>query len=69
MLKNPNGNRTQAACILIEQFRRKGYNCEEIKDEDVTILIMTHEKKPIAAPFKTPSQVVKDSYRNFIKAN
>jgi len=69
MNKNPNESRTQPACILIEQFRRKGYNCKEIKDLDVTILILTHEKKPVAPDFKMPSTVVKDSYRNFIKSN
>jgi|KBSSwiStaDraftv2_1062776.scaffolds.fasta_scaffold3927277_1 hypothetical protein len=43
MYANPNENHT--ACILGEQFRRKGYNCEEVRQKDATILIVTHEKK------------------------
>ena len=43
MYANPNENQT--ACILGEQFRRKGYNCEEVRQKDATILIVTHEKK------------------------
>ena len=43
MYANPNENHT--ACILGEQFRRKGYNCEEVRQQDATILIVKHEKK------------------------
>ena len=43
MYANPNENHT--TCILVEQFRRKGYNCEEVRQHDATILIVKHEKK------------------------
>ena len=42
---NPKENRTPSTHILVEQFRSKGYNCRELKEEDATIIIFTHEKK------------------------
>lgn len=45
MPTNPEENRTRMDHILVEQFLRKGYKCEEICEESSTIFIITHEKK------------------------
>lgn len=63
MYANPNENRTYTACILGEQFRRKGYNCEEVRQKDATILILTHEKKIIHG---LQNQGQRDPYHNFL---
>ena len=47
-MANPKENRTQTAFMLIEQFLRKGYKCQELKDQEGTTLILTHEKKQMA---------------------
>lgn len=44
MFTNPKENRTQTTCNLSEQFRQKGYQCLSVREEDSTILILTHEK-------------------------
>jgi hypothetical protein len=44
MHTDPKKNRTQVDHILLDQFRRKGYKCKEVKQQDATILIFTHEK-------------------------
>ncbi len=62
MQTNPKENRTPLPFILIQEFRRKGYKCEEIREGNSTIFIMKHEKKdPIL-------QAVQETYKIF-KAN
>jgi hypothetical protein len=65
MFTNPKENRTHSSFILIEQFRRKGYRCEEVKEEKATIFIITHEKKGI----DSFTQVVTETYKDLLKAN
>lgn len=45
---NPKENRTQPAFEFIEQFRRKGYSCHKLKENDRTIVICRYEFKPWA---------------------
>jgi hypothetical protein len=45
MHTDPKKNRTYVDDILLEQFRRKGYKCDEVEEQDATIFIITHEKK------------------------
>lgn len=63
MYTDPKKNRTHPAVILVEQFRHKGYQCREIREEESTILILTHGKRS----FET--QVVTENYKKFFKAN
>lgn len=65
MHTNPKENPSQPDPILIEQFRRKGYRCEEVKQEDATILILRHEKK--TADFI--SQIVNETYKDLLRGN
>lgn len=65
MHTNPKKNRTQVDHILIDQFRRKGYKCEEIEEKDATILIITHGKKNT----DTFTQVMNESFKGLFKAN
>jgi hypothetical protein len=65
MYTNPKENRTSVDHILLEQFRRKGYKCEEILEEDATIFIIKHERKQ--SDFI--NQVVNESYKDFFKTN
>ena len=65
MYTNPKENRTQVDQILLEQFRRKGYKCEEILQEDATIFIIKHEKKHS----DLITQVVNDSYKDLLRTN
>ena len=65
MYTNPKENRTQSPFILIEEFRRKGYKCQEIKEENATIFIITHEKNSIDPVL----QIVNESYKDLLKAN
>lgn len=65
MHTNPKESRTQIDQVLIEQFLRKGYKCEEIFEQDATVFIITHEKKNTDAI--TP--VMESSYKNFYKSN
>ena len=58
-------NRIQVDNILLEQFRRKGYKCQEIEQQEATIFILTHEKK--VTDIVTP--VISDTYKVLFKAN
>lgn len=46
MFNHPSENQGQWARILTEQFECKGYHCQEIKEQDATVLILRTEKKP-----------------------
>jgi hypothetical protein len=50
---------------LLEQFRRKGYKCEEIKEKDATIFIITHEKKNA----DVITQVMNEKYKDLFRTN
>lgn len=67
MYLNPNENRTRAACILGEQFRRKGYNCEEIREKDATILVFTHERNH--PNLSSISKAAADPLENFLRSD
>ena len=64
MHTNPKENRT---CLsdLVEQFRHKGYQCTEIKEDDAVVVIIKHGKKND----DLLSQVIYDNYKNFLKSN
>ena len=65
MYSIPNENRTQP---LTEQFKHKGYSCEEVSEEDATILIFTHEKKSPEQNtedfLETENQLKKETVKN-----
>lgn len=65
MQTDPKKNRTQVDHILLEQFRRKGYKCEEVEQQEATLFIITHEKK--ITDFTT--QAVSETYKGLFKAN
>lgn len=65
MHTNPKENRTRVDHILLEQFLRKGYKCEEIHEEDATIFIFTHEKKNTDAI----AGVMNEPYKDLLRAN
>jgi hypothetical protein len=65
MFINPKENRTQPDHILMEQFRRKGYQCEQILEQNATIFIITHERKNT----EPLSQVVTEVYKDLLKTN
>ena len=65
MHTNPKENRTQVDTILLDQFRRKGYKCEEIEENDATVFIIKHEKKTI----DIIAQAVVEPYKGLFKAN
>jgi hypothetical protein len=65
MYTNPKENRTQVDHILLEQFRRKGYKCEEICEENATTFVITHEKKST----EIISQVVNETYKDLLRNN
>ena len=65
MHTNPKENRTRVDNILLEQFRRKGYNCEEIPEKEATVFIITHEKKNT----DTITQVMNEKYKDLLRAN
>lgn len=65
MFTNPKKNRTLLDHILLEQFRRKGYRCEEIEENGTTTFIITHEKKAS----EVITQVMNDSYKDLLRAN
>ena len=50
---------------LVEQFRHKGYQCTEIKEEDAVIVIIKHEKKND----DLLSQSLNENYKNLLKSN
>ena len=64
MYTNPKENRTQTDSLLFEQFRRKGYKCEEIKEDDSTIFIIKYEKKNTDL-----SQLANGTYKDLLKNN
>ena len=65
MHTNPKENRTGIDHFLLEQFLRKGYKCKEIREEDATTFIITHEKKNT----DVITQVVNESYKDLLGAN
>jgi hypothetical protein len=65
MHANPKENRTRIDHILLEQFLRKGYKCEEICEDDATTFIITHEKKNT----NIITQVMNGTYKDLIRAN
>jgi hypothetical protein len=65
MHTNPKENRTQVDHILLDQFRRKGYKCEEVEEKDATIFIIKHEKKPADVIV----QAIGEPYKGLFKAN
>ena len=65
MYTNPKENRTQVDHILLEQFRRKGYKCEEVLEEGATVFIIKHEKKHSDIVV----QVMNESYKDLLKTN
>jgi hypothetical protein len=65
MHTDPKKNRTQVDCILLEEFRRKGYKCQEIEQQDATIFIITHGKK--ITDITTP--VINETHKGLFKAN
>lgn len=65
MQTNPKENRTRVDDILLEQFLRKGYKCEEIFEEDATLFVITHEKKN--TDVITP--VMNETYKNLLRVH
>jgi hypothetical protein len=63
MYTDPKQNLIQVDHILIEQFRRKGYKCEEIKEQNATIIIISHERKNADTP------PLNETYKDLLKAN
>lgn len=64
MHTNPKENRT---CLtnLVEQFRHKGYQCTEIKEEDSVIVIIKHGKKND----DLLSHTLNENYKSLLKSN
>ena len=62
MPTNPKENRPFFNEILFEQFRRKGYSCEEIKEDNSTIFIIKHGKK-IESLLHATNEAHKDLFR------
>lgn len=65
MHTNPKENRTRVDHILLEQFHRKGYRCEEICEKDATIFIITHEKNNN----EVITQVMTKAYKELLRTN
>jgi hypothetical protein len=65
MHTNPKENRILVDRILLEEFHRKGYKCEEVKEEDATIFIITHQKKAT----DNIAQLINATYKELRKAN
>jgi hypothetical protein len=65
MPTNPKENRTRVDQILLEQFLRKGYKCEEIREEEATTFIITHEKKNT----DIITQVMNETYKDLLRVN
>lgn len=65
MHTNPKKDRTRVDDILLEQFLRKGYKCEEILGDKATIFIITHEKKTS----EVLTRLMNESYKELRKAN
>lgn len=65
MYSNPKKDRTPPGCILIEQFRHKGYQCREIREGNSTIFILTHQQKQTGIVL----QAIAGNHKNFLKTN
>jgi hypothetical protein len=65
MHTNPKENRILVDRILLEEFHRKGYKCEEVKEENATIFIITHQKKAT----DNIAQLINATYKELRKAN
>lgn len=63
MHRNPKKNRTCIDHVLIEQFLRKGYRCEEIQEQNATVFIITHEKRNTDTVIRTVNKTYKDLLR------
>lgn len=59
MFKNPKENSIHTNCILMDQFRRKGYNCQEVKEKDSTILILKHQQKNMDSILQAIAKTIK----------
>jgi hypothetical protein len=44
-MSNPKENQSYPNELLLEYFRRKGYQCKKIKEDNATVIIIRHEKK------------------------
>ncbi len=64
MHTNPKENRTCVDHVLIEQFLRKGYRCEEIQEQNATVFIITHEKRTTDLAIQTVNETYKDVLRS-----
>ena len=67
-MTQPKENRTQPGLVLIEQFLLKGYKCRKLKEEDATILILSHSKTKVSLTQKLQPFAM-DSYRDLLKNN
>ena len=65
MHTNPKKDRIQVDHILIDQFCRKGYKCEEVQEQDSTVFIIKHEKKNT----DVITQVMNETYKDLLRAN
>ena len=68
MHTNPKENRTQPDFILIEEFRRKGYQYREVREEGVTTIFLTHDKKTAGQKEQFP-ETTQGSLRKFLGYN
>lgn len=64
-MQNPIESRTRPDHILLEQFLKKGYQCEEVQEEDGTVFILTCQKKNTEAIAIT----ISEAYKEIIKVN
>ena len=62
MQANPQKNRVFVDEILLEQFRRKGYNCKEIKEVNATIFLIIHPHDHVRPPLT-------ETYKKLLKSN
>lgn len=65
MPTNPKENRTRMDHILVEQFLRKGYKCDEICEESSTVFVITYERKNT----DTMSQAADEMYKDLVSKN
>jgi len=63
MYTNPKENRPCSNEVLFERFRRKGYRCEQIKEENATVFIIRHEKRNADGVSLLTNEVYKDLFR------
>lgn len=63
MSTNPKENRPYSNEVLFERFRCKGYRCEQVKEENVTVFIIRHEKKNADGVSLLTNEVYKDFSR------